>query len=508
MENNVKQSKKRKTRKFTAYATLLTVLVLAAAIPLNLLASRLDVIWDMTPANLYKLSKTTTDYLDELEASGEQVDFYFLMDMDYLSTDDDSMALYYSLDQYRSYDCINFVDFDPNSEPAIIEEINPTGELALTTGDMVIRKGENVKHIPGKSMFKYEVETNEDGESVVQAAYFTGENYITGAIDAVVSGRNSSVYFLTGHGEKSLYDDYTKFRTNLIKRNYTPQELNLNSSPSVPEDASLIIIAAPQIDLSNDEARKLNEYLDNGGNVAFLMSPNEDDVVYKNIESILEDFGIGMDYDIVAETDPDLYVGDPYLYQVSVVASDTEYSTHLTDELIEMTHDNIVPFMQNSRSFYKYMGSEDQTLQIESLLQTVSSMDELGNETSTAIGEPCGGGETEEISGIPLDLAMYSMSPARNDAKILVFGNAEFIDDVHVLEDFMIIPVDTMLATITWMHNSNLDMDMGIDEKAKDYDYMNLNSESEAIGTSVLFIVVPFVVALIGAGVWLGRRYS
>lgn len=508
MAQTTKKIKDTKNRKFAAYAATLVILVLAAAIPLNLLASRLDIVWDMTPASLYELSDTTTDYLEALEESGEQVDFYFLMEMDYLATDDDSMALYYSLDKYRSYDCINFIDFDPNSEPALLEEINADGKLNLTTGDMIIKKGDNFKHIPGTCMYEYEVSTDDEGNSVVQAAYFTGENYITGAIDAVVSGRDTKVYFLTGHGEKTLANDYTTFHANLSNYNYVAEELNLTSAAAVPDDAAIVIIAAPKTDLTNDEARKLNEYLDKGGNASFLMSPNEDDVIYKNIEAIMEDFGIGMDYDIVAETDPDLYVGDPYTYQVSLVASDSDYSTNLTTELIEMTNNGYYAYMRDSRSFYQYTGTADTTLQIESLIQTISTEDELGNSVSSAVGEPYGGDADEEISGIPLDLAMYSMSPARNDAKLLVFGNAEFIDDTNLQEDYMIIPVYLMLTTITWMYDSDLDMDMGIADKAKDYDYMVMNSETEANTTAVILMAAPFIVALIGAGVWLGRRYS
>lgn len=510
MEQNTKKIKDLKNRKFTAYAAVLIALVLAVAIPLNLLASRLNIIWDMTPAKMYVLSDTTKEYLDKLNESDTVVDFYFLMDMDYLETDDNSMALFYSLKQYSEYDCINFVDFDPNSEPALINELNPDGVLNLTTGDMIIRHGENFKHIPGTNMYEYEVSNTDSGNSVVEAAYFTGENYITGAIDAVVSGRNSKVYFLTGHGEKTLQNDYRTFHANLSNYNYVAEELNLTSEPEVPEDASIIIVAAPQTDISNDEARKLNAYLDKGGNVSFLMSPNDDDVIYKNIESIMRDFGIGMDYDIVAETDPTVYVGDPYTFQVSLVASDSEYSTDLTGELIDMTNNGFFAYMRNTRSFFRNMATEDKTLQVESLMQTVSKTDALGNSVSSAIGEAYGGSaENHDITdGTPLDLAMYSMSPARNDAKVLVFGTADFIDDVNLQEDYMIIPVYLMLSSITWMYDSDLDMDMGISDKAKDYDYMKMNSEAEANTTAIVFMVVPFIIGLIGAGVWLGRRYS
>ena len=509
MDNtNQKPFKNLKNRKFTAYAVILAVLALAVAIPINLLASRLNIIWDMTPAKLYELSDTTKNYLRTLD---KQVDFYFLMDMDYLSTDDNSMALYYTLKQYSEYDKINFVDFDPDQQPELVNQLKERG-YQLSVGDMVICCEDRSKHILGTNMYQYDVSYDENNNRTVEAAYFTGENYITGAISAVASGKEASVYFLTGHGEKSLANDYTKFNSNMTNRNYKAQELNLITEKAIPEDAAILILAAPKSDLSNDETRIINEYLDNGGNICFLMSPNKEKIAYKNIESIMESFGIHMDYDIVKETDSSRYVsGDPYTYQVSIVRADTENGTvDLTSELTDMTDNGYYAFMSDSRSFYQYFGAEDYSLEVGSLLQTVSSTDELGNSVSTAIGEIYGGTDAnaEEISGSPLDLAMYSKSTSRNDAKMLVMGNAEFIDDVNVSQDYMIIPVYLMLSAMSWMHDSDLLLDMGIADKERDYDSMNINSETSAKTTMILFIAVPAVIGLAGAGVWLKRRYS
>ncbi|MBQ7012306.1 MAG: Gldg family protein [Oscillospiraceae bacterium] len=501
-----------KKKSFTGYALVLAALALAIVIVLNLLASRLDVTWDMTPASLYKLSDTSTDYLDLLEERGEKVDLYFLVDMDLLSTSNDDMALYYSMLEYDSYDCVNLVAFDPNEDPGMLDEINPDGRYALQEGDMLFRCGENTKHVSGTEMYTYEYTLSDEGNPVVQAAYFHGENRITGAIDAVVTGRTSKVYFLTGHGEKSLSEDYTRFDANLTNFNYIAEELNLSNSEDVPEDAAMIIVAAPKLDISNDEMRKLNEYLDQGGNISFLMSPNEEKQAYKNISAILKDFQIGMDYSIVKETDASLYVNnDPYMFRVNMVASDTESNEDITSEVREMTESNgYIAFMSDTRSFYQILGAEGGIVEVGSLMQTVPTTDASGNNVSTAIGEVCGNPDisAKDITGEVLDLAMYAKDPARNDAKITVFGNADFIDDNGTATDYMIVPVYLYLSTITWMHNSDLDMDMGIADKAKDYDSMTLASATEANTLSVIFIVVPLLVGLIGAGVWLGRRYS
>ncbi len=508
-----------KNRKFTAYAAILTVLTLAIAIPVNMLASRLDVQWDMTPENLYKLTDTTTDYLDKLEDEEKSVDVYFLMSMERLASDDDSIALYHMLDQISEYDCINFVDFETDEQPELLTEINPDGYYQLAVGDIVVRYGENTKHIPGVNMYSYFGSYDEDGEFTAEEAYFTGENYVSGAINAVVTGRTSNVYFLEGHGEKSLTEDFSTFRRNLINLNYGAETLYLPGMDAVPEDAEIIIVAAPQSDFSNEETRLINEYLDRGGDIAFLMSPNDAEMRYTNIESIFEDYGIIMNYDIISESDKNYYANeDPYTFQVDVVAANADYDADLTSELLEMTSSGIYAFMSDTRSFSRYLNPADTTLQIESLLQTKSTSSSDGSSVvdgmtyeevySSAISEPFGGDQiSEPIKGQVWDLAMYSQSGARNNSKVLAFGTAEFIDDDSLTEDYMIIPVDLFLASMTWMYNSDLDLDLGIADKEKSYDYLTLGSEAKANMVNVLYIAAPVVVGLVGAVVWVKRRY-
>lgn len=504
-------AKNRKNTRSTAFALLMAALALAIAIPLNLLASRLNIIWDMTPTKMYELTDTTKNYLNGLD---KQVDFYFLLDMDTLSTDTASMALYHSLEEYASYDKINFVDFNPDSDPDLVRELQDNGGFKLKTGDIVVRCEDRYRRIPANSMYLDNYSTNDDGTMTQESAFFTGENYITGAIDAVVSGRDTVIYFLTGHGEKQIESDYTTLRSNLNDRNYHALPLDLNMTEEVPDDAAILIFAAPKQDISNDELRKLNNYLDNGGNICFWMSPNEEPVRYKNIESILEDFGLAMDYDIVYETDDSYHVvGDPYTFRCTVVASE-EDGVQITSGLEDYVDAGIIPYMSNTRSFYPYLidaTAKDTSVVTGSMLQTAANTtDAMGNAASTAIGEVCGGDNPSavNIEGEVLDLAMYATSSKRSNAKIVTMGNAEFIDDTNLQQDYMIIPVNLTLSTFSWMYDSDVDIDMGIADKERNYDALRLDSEKDANTTNIVFVAVPFCVALVGVCVWLKRRYA
>ncbi|MDE5792531.1 MAG: GldG family protein, partial [Oscillospiraceae bacterium] len=386
-----------------------------------------------------------------------------------------------------------------DTHPELVTQLKEDG-YNLSVGDMVFHCEGRTKHVSGVNMYQYEVSYDDDNNRTVEAAYFRGENYITGAINAVATGREASVYFLSGHGEKTLDNDYTVFNKNMKNSNYNAKELNLATVTEIPEDATMLVVAAPKSDFTNDETRVINNYLENGGNICFLMSPNENTIAYKNIESIMNSFGIGMDYDIVAETDTSLYVsGDPYTYRVSIVRNE-DTDIDLTSEVADMTDNGYYAFMSDSRSFYQYFGAEDTSLQIGSLLQTVSTTNNYGESVSSAVGEPYGGTDamTEKLEGYPLDLAMYSISSSRNNAKMFVIGNAEFIDDINVAQDYMIIPVYLMLSNMTWMYNSDLILDMGIADKERNYDSIKINSESAANTTMIIFITVPVIVGLVG----------
>ncbi|MGN1481204.1 Gldg family protein, partial [Porcipelethomonas sp.] len=396
--------KSKKNIKFTTIAWALAAMLLVIIILINIAASTIDIKFDMTPNKLYSLSQTTTDYLDSLD---DEVDIYLLMEMDEIRKDDSMLAFTSMMDQYSEYDKINLIDIDPDTNPDIVKELNPDGYLNLKEGDMLVKCGDLVKRIPASSMYLYEGEYDDNGEFNVENAYFQGENYITGAIKAVVEGVIPSVYFLTGHGEKTLENDYTKFQKNLKNYNYEAKELNLTTEEAVPDDAAIIIVPAPKTDITDAEKEKLDAYMDKGGNLSLLMSPNGDETTYDNILELMHEYGLGMDYNRVYETDSSKHVsGDKYQMMVNLVDI-TELDDTVKDGLTDLTSaliedDSLIPYMPESRSFFQYMGENSSELNICPLIET----------NETAYGEAYGGNEVDpsDISGV-LYLAAYSENP-------------------------------------------------------------------------------------------------
>ncbi len=479
---------KRKNAMFSGMAWLLVVLILVVAIVLNMIVSRLDFTADISPNKQFSLTSTTEDYLDELDAEGTTVDFYLLVDMDDLAADLDTLTLYRTIVAYASHDCINLIDFDPNVDDTLFDTINPDGDYSLSTGDMVFICGDNIRRLPGSTMYT----DYYDSDGYITEETFDGENLITGSIKSVAEGYTPTVYFLTGHGEKSI-DQYSTFVSNLTNYNYGAESLNLSSVDAVPDNTALILVTAPTTDMTDEEYAKIMDYLSGGGNITLMMSPNSGEFEYTNFDALMNDFCIQMRYDRVYETNPDYHIsGDDTTVLCQLTEAGDESVVDLTSSL---SGQGIYTYMPESRSFAYYADN------------AYCSFDSFITTYDTAADEIYGGisDDPEEYSG-ELILSAYSVDSRKNSAKMVVFGNAEFLDDEHVTSETVIIPVYLLLSTVSWMYDSDLDME--IESKTSSNDYISLQSESFAEGLIVVLVLIPIIIMAVGIIIWVRRRNS
>lgn len=490
-------SKNNKTFNFSGIlALVLAILILVIAIPINLIVSYFDFNIDMTPSKMYTLSDTSVKLLDSVR--DKEIEFTILCELDDIKEIDEYLPLYYALEQYKSYENIDFNAYYPDEYPERVEELNPDGFFNLTTADIVIRCGNSIRKISSNQMFS---DIYDDNGNIVEQKY-VGENLITGAIKAVTEGDIPQIYFLTGHGEKSI-EDYSLFTANLNNYNYTTSELNLSETKAVPDDAAIIFVCAPQRDITLEEKKLISEYTENGGNLAFLMSPDSSTERYTNIEDLMFRYNLAMDYNRLYESDKNKIVNnDKYTIAVSLPETAENSDVDLTTDLNTIIEQGIYPYMCESRTFKTVTGPDSMIVQTGSLLQ--ADVYSVQNTSATIKSEPYGGTEKVEL-GNTLDLAYYAHN-TQNDSKMIVMGNAEFMDDEHVSAGFTIIPLYLCLSSITWMYDS--DVDMEIEDKTRSFDNMVFDDANQAKNVMAIMIAIPIVFVVCGAGVWLKRRNS
>ena len=113
-----------------------------------------------------------------------------------------------------------------------------------------------------------------------QMADQTDENAITNALRKVLKGERRKVYFLAGHGERDIGDPkpggFQVAKRALDNEGYEVESLNLLTRGSVPEDAAVVIVAAPKKPLLSTEVQTLKAYLEKGGRLLIMLEAFED----------------------------------------------------------------------------------------------------------------------------------------------------------------------------------------------------------------------------------------
>lgn len=498
----MKNNKQRKFNFSGIAAAVLSVLVLVIFIPVNIIFNYYDKEFDMTPKSLYTLSSTTTDLLEKNK--DKTIEIYFMCSMADIRDFPENLPLYNTLAQLEKYDNIQFHDFYPDEKPDVVESLNPSGALYISTGDIIVKCGDIIKKIDVRKIFPSNSETG--------VTEYAGEELLAGAIQIVTGGSLPTIYFLAGHGEKSIDNCYYDYAEVLKSDNYDVANLDLSETDSVPDNAAILVLAAPQSDLSDKEKDIIMNYSENGGAMAFFLPPVEKNIRFKNIEDILAEFELGMDYNKVRETDEDLmmynrdFEKDPYVFCITYTPTTDSFTVDLTTEINQLVEEGTVGGISNTRSLYKITGNESPFIEKSSII--TNTQDSATGSYST-ISEPFGGDDetaaaAKELNSMQLELGYYSYNKGTG-SKLIVLGTDDVLD-TDSLSAAVAVTQQLSLSSMTWLYNSDINMNIG--NKAASYDYMSFDNAASATSVLYIFIIVPICVAAVGLFVWLGRRHS
>ncbi len=105
----------------------------------------------------------------------------------------------------------------------------------------------------------------------------TTEPIVTGALQRLSYAGERWVMFLEGHGERGINDNerdgYAHFAQSLRDKGLKVQALNLAKSASIPDNAAVLVIAAPAKPLLEGEAKIVADFVSRGGNLLWLADP-------------------------------------------------------------------------------------------------------------------------------------------------------------------------------------------------------------------------------------------
>ena len=291
-----------KTRSFRVggYSIATTAIVIAIAIVANILVSSLPTSWtqfDTTSNKLYSITDQTKSLVNKLD---KDVTIYWIVRDGYEDTYLENL-----LPQYEDLSSkLDVVQKDPDISPTFATQYTDS----VAENSLVVTCGDRYRYLDYRDLYvldeeKYYTENKEEYS-------FNGESELTSAIDFVVSEDLPKIYLLSGHGEAPIPAGYADA---LDDANVETADLSLLTIEFIPADADCVLINAPQTDISEDEMRKLKDYLGNGGNVILLTDPPQQGRL-TNLETLMAGYGVNVEDGIVIETDQNYYAWDYPFY--------------------------------------------------------------------------------------------------------------------------------------------------------------------------------------------------
>lgn len=446
-----------------AYSLVLTGIVLAILIAVNVLASVLPSTWtqlDISSAKLYSITSNTKAVVNALE---KDVTIYWVVQSD--KEDDiieNLLAKYESLSEH-----IEVVKKNPDVYPTFAQQY--TSETVLNNS-LIVECGDSSRYISYEDIYL----TEADMASYSYTTSFDGEGAITSAIDYVVSEDHPKLYMTEGHGEAEVS---AVFAEQIEKQNIETVTFTLLNSDTIPEDADVVLIHAPASDISKEEKDMLAEYTKNGGKLMVMAGPAEDGVL-TNLYSLLGEYGVEAAEGIVAEGDRNYYAfRQPYILLPDMAEHE------ITNPLIEGNYYAIMPIAQGL-----------------TVTDTTGSVTQLLTTSETAYSKAAGYAiETYEKEEGDVDgpFATAVAVDCGSGGRMVWFASSNFLDDMYN----------------AYSSGANLDLGMNalsfmigereavaIRSKSLNYSYLTIN-ESAASYLKVMMIGV-FPLAFLGYGVY------
>lgn len=455
-----------------SYSLLLTVIVLAILIVVNIFVSVLPASltkFDISAAKLYSITSNTKVVVNALE---KDVTIYWVV-----QADQEDAVIENLLNKYDSLsEHIEVVKKNPDIFPTFAEQYT---DRTVQNNSLIVECGDRSRFISYSDIYLVE---SENMYSYTYTTSFDGEGAITSAIDYVVSEDLPQLYVLEGHGETEL--PYT-FSEQLEKENMEVSQFSLLTVDTIPEDADCIIIYSPASDISTEEKDMLADYVTEGGKLLVMAGSTKDDGL-ENLYSLLSDYGVEAQEGIVVEADRMHYAFQrPYILL-------PDMSSHaITDSLME---ENYYPIMPTSGGLV-VNGSSDNGTVTELLTTSYDSFSKIAGYDLSTYDK-----EEGDIDG-PFAVAVSIESS--NDGKIVWFASSGFLDDMYN----------------AYSSGANVDMSMNalssligereaiaIRSKSLNYNYLTISESTGSLLKVTMIGVFPLCYLGIGIYVVLRRR--
>ena len=440
-------------------ALVFTLVVLGILIIINYLAFKQGGRFDATEGKLHSVSDQTVKTLEKLDKEIEVLAFF-------KQVGNDRREFQNLISEYERISSKIKAEFiDPDKDPGVAKkyDVNEYGTVVVVNGDQNI---------------KLKLADLISGGIVDDA-----EQEVTNALIKLSKGIRKTVYFLTGHGERDIKDNTEPrglgmLNSALNDEAYEVKELLLLRESNVPEENSILIIAAPKKPLVEKELDAIKKFLDDGGKAVFMIEPRSG----SDLVSLLKQYGFDIGDNVIIDPSSKLVGGG------DVAPIVTQYPPHdITDDFKFAT---LFPY---SRTIDVVAKEGIQPTEI------AKTGEYSWAEKNFALFDQ--GIAQQDPDDEPGPLGLAAVSEIGEKTKIAVFGSVDFISnrffDFSGNSDFF-------LNTINWIAGD--ESLISIRPKLAKEGKLTLTGNQLRVIFPLTVIVLPAIVLFSGIAVWWRRR--
>jgi len=248
-------------------ALISTISVMTIIIVVNFLAFRYNYTLDLTETKIFTLSPQTIETVKKLTQP---------------------LKIWVFEDQSKQLDSTLFKEYAKYNSNFQFESVDPNQKLGLAQkfkveniGDIFIEYGDKKQKL---------TTLNQDAQLT--------EIQLTNGISKILQNQSYQIYFIQGHGEPSLITgkgSMTQAVSSLESLGYQVNPLILANETKIPDDCKVLILAGTKRKLLDSEVQLIQEYLDQGGNLLFLIEPQ----IKTGLETILKNWGVELNLDYI-----------------------------------------------------------------------------------------------------------------------------------------------------------------------------------------------------------------
>lgn len=443
-----------------------SLLLASAAIALYLLAAFFPLHWDVTRNANNSLSASSVDTLKQMPGKISITMYANSKDAELGDIEElvrDFIGIY---QRHKTDISLTFVDPVKDAEAMRNARIR-------TSREMVVEYGGRSEHLT-----------------------LLNEQSLTGALLRLAHNKDQKLMYLDGHGERKLdglsNHDLGDFGKKLRQNGFQLSSLNLALAQDVPGNGNVLIITQPQIRLLPGEVDKILRYVDNGGNLLWLLDAEP----LHGLERLASRLGLLLTPGTI--TDPDAQqIGAPDNWTLGA-----SYPPHPVTRNF-----SLITAFPHARA----LGREDSSGQADSELKNTSGLWQRSTlveaasngwvSRDTAIPKKPRFDKNRDLHG-PFSVAIaLQRSVKEREQRIVVVGSGSFLANAYAGNGGNL---DLGINMVNWLAQEE---HLITTQPRATVDNSITLSKNQLSAISIGFVIVlPLLLAIVGGVLWWRRR--